>query len=177
MAVAVSGLALFAVGSAMSLITGRKTLVSGGALEGTVRLWDATTGKNTVELKGHSVAVQCVAFSPDGKTIASGGDRTVRLWDVKTGKNTAVFREPQLDHIDGIYSVAFSSDGKTVASAGSTSGWIDLWDVATGEKTSFRAHNTMVWSVAFSPDGKMLASGSGDKTIKLWDMPAANKDK
>ena len=111
--------------------------------------------------------VHSVAFSPDGKTLASGSrDRTVRLWEVASGKETATLP----GHTDTVYSVAFSPDGKTLAS-GSGDRTVKLWDVASGkEAVTLRGHTDAALSVAFSPDGKTLASGSGDRTVRLWDV-------
>ena len=71
-----------------------------------------------------------VAFSPDGKTLASGSmDDSIKLWDVASGKNTATLK----GHDNDVYSVAFSPDGKTLAS-GSIDQTIKLWDVASHEE-------------------------------------------
>jgi WD40 repeat protein len=107
-----------------------------------------------------------VAFSPDGKTIVSGGsDGTVRLWDT-SGK---AIGQPFKGHEDAVNSVAFSPDGKTIVS-GSHDRTVRLWDTsgkAIGQP--FKGHEDMVNSVAFSPDGKTIVSGGRDKTIRLWD--------
>ena len=134
----------------------------------TVRLWDAATGAPRQPLKGHSDWVSSVAFSPDGKLVASGSDdKTVRLWDAATG---APHGEPLEGHSDWVSSVAFSPDGKLVAS-GSSDGTVRLWNAATGAPRgeTLKGHSSRVHSVAFSPDGKLVASGSGDQTVRLWD--------
>jgi WD40 repeat protein/tRNA A-37 threonylcarbamoyl transferase component Bud32 len=109
----------------------------------------------------------CVAFHPDGKRVASGGDdHLIRLWDVETGREVATLR----GHASRVAALAFSPDGKVLAS-GDGDRDVFLWDLERpGEPAVLRGPSRAVSSLAFSPDGRTLASGSHDKGICLWDV-------
>jgi WD40 repeat protein/S1-C subfamily serine protease len=113
--------------------------------------------------------VVSVAFSPDGRLLASGAGATVeyevRLWEVRTGTLIRI-----LSHAEAVYSVAFAPDGRLLAT-GSEDGVVRLWDVESGELVrTLAGHESFVKSVAFSPDGTLLVSGSGDTTVRLWEV-------
>lgn len=116
----------------------------------------------------HEDGVSAVAFSLNGKLVASGGlDQTVRLWEPKSGKELH-----QLKHPDMVRYVAISPDGRTLASA-TLSKFIHLWDVPSGKelcKLELENPRDAVYALAFSPDGKTLASGSKLGTIRLWNV-------
>ncbi len=110
--------------------------------------------------------VNSVAFSPDGRYIASGGwDNDVHLMDGETGKVIKTFK----GHGLVVWSVAFSPDGKRLASA-SWDHKVKVWDRESGRALlTFDGHTTLVHSVAFSPDGLRLVSGGFDGQVKVWD--------
>jgi WD40 repeat protein len=143
---------------------------SGICTEGEIRFWDVATQQLLGEpIAAHTDAVFSVAFSPDSKLLASGGDdNEIRLWDVQTHQPIGT---PLVGHTNSVISVAFSPDGKTLAS-GSQDKEVRLWDVATHAMIGqpLIGHTRAVYSVAFSPDGKILASGSWDKNIILWNI-------
>ena len=141
-----------------------QTLASGsGGWDDTVRLWDVNTGRAIRTLRGQP---NDVAFSPDGRTLASASLDIIKLWDVATGREIRTLT----GHTRGVYSVSFSPDGNTLASGGSDN-TLKLWDVNTGrEIRTLTGHTDYVTSVAFSPNGKTLASGSWDSTVVLWAL-------
>jgi WD40 repeat protein len=121
---------------------------------------------------GHSAQVLALAFTSDGKLLASGSvDQTIVLWNPATGNQLRALK----GHSGTVSSIAFSPDDKQLAS-GSADNSIKIWDVAGGSaKQTLTGHTLYVSSVAFSPDGKMLASGSGDQSVKLWDLASGRE--
>jgi WD40 repeat protein len=129
-----------------------------------------TSGKEAAKLTGHRSWVNGVAFSKDGKALASASsDATVKLWDVPGRRARLTLRGK-----DGeARCVALSPDGKTVAT-GLRYGRARVWDVATGKELALlAAHQGDVWAIGFSPDGKTLLTGGGDwrkpGEVRLWN--------
>jgi WD40 repeat protein len=134
-----------------------------------LRVWNAATGHQELALKGHAASVTSVAFSPEGKRIASGSwDNTVKVWDATNGKEILTFKGQP----DMVTCLAFSPDGKRIAS-GCWDRTVEVWDATSGAVSLTRkGHSYPVMCVAFSPDGKRIAaSGAIDSnTIKVWDV-------
>lgn len=136
-----------------------------GSWRGELNLWDVASGTHKSEFLGHLSNIFFVTFSPDGKTLASGGDGKLYLWDIASGARKLSIT----GHTDGVNSIAFSPDGKTLASGSREQ--ILLWDTPTSthEATLFVGDWTHNSSLAFSSDGNTLASEDGSR-IHLWDV-------
>jgi len=149
-----------------------KRIVSAGANDTTLKLWDVETGMEISTLKGHSESVETCAFSHDGERIISGGcDNTLRLWDSKTKELILIFK----GHKDIVWTCAFSPDDKHIVSSG-FDGTLRLWDVMTGECLKIiKGQTGHVMVCAFSPDGKLIASGGDDGRLRLWNAETAEE--
>jgi WD40 repeat protein len=138
----------------------------------TVNVWDLAGAKETATLSGHTATVLSVAFSPDGRTLASGAaDNTVKLWDVAGPREITTLR----GHTGWVNTVAISPDGRTLASGAVE---LKLWDLPGGTENPFQPPGQPPQALAFSPDGIILAVSSGGgtyTTISLWQLGAGRK--
>src|SRR5262249_28001208 len=152
---AVTGVA-FAPGSrrlALSSVSGDTAM--GWVRDGTVRVWDVDPRATLPVLRGHESYVYPVAFSPDGRWIASGAwDKTVRLWDAATGEPCAT----PLAHPGYVWSLAYGPDGTWLLSANEKDDLLRVWDTATGRlRRTIPVPDGNVRHLTVSPDGKRVA--------------------
>jgi WD40 repeat protein len=131
--------------------------------ERTINIWDATTGAALGALRGHEGPVYALAYSPDGRRLASGAaDSVIRLWDPAAGKELAVLR----GHEQRVEWLCYSPDGQRICSLDPKSG--RLWDATTGRQIALLGGPTDPAAVCFSPDSRRLVIGLGPR-VCLWD--------
>ncbi|HEV3263631.1 MAG TPA: protein kinase [Gemmataceae bacterium] len=165
------------------------------SIDGTVKIWDTASGRVVRTYTGHDrpslsflpsislleiphIPVMCLAFSPDGRYIASGSfspklgklqesPGVVIIWEAETGHAVKRFDK----QIGPVLALAFSPDGRRVASSSiNDDNSFVVWDAQTGAVVHFmRGHTNHVHRLCYSPDGRLLASGSADGSVKLWD--------
>ena len=126
-------------------------------------------GTTLLTYSGHTTQVNAVAWSPDGKRIASGSlDSTVQVWDATSGNQILTYHSGQ------VVAVSWSPDGKRIATGG-IDGTVQVWDTATGNTIfGYRGHFDAVFAVAWSPDGKRIASGGVDGTVQVWSAASGH---
>lgn len=167
--------------TALALSKDGRLLVS-GSTDRTACMWDVSDPTRLERLGdcfgGHPSVVTAVAISPDNQTVAAVAGRSVRIRDVTDRTDTRRLGPP-LVHDSAVTSMAFSPRDRVLAT--SAANRILLWDLTDRFDprliTQLRGHSGFVTSVAFSPDGRLLASGSGDESVRVWDVadPAARQ--
>jgi RNA polymerase sigma factor (sigma-70 family) len=149
-----------------------------------VRLWDLATrgaprtftppqpADDLLFVRDDAPAVACLAFSPDGKTLATANHTgRVRLWDAATGNE----RRPGGHDDEAVYAATFSPSGRWLASGG-RDGVVHLWDTAGGtERHTLSVRGVPLTALAYSPDSGTVASGTADGSVVLWEAASGNR--
>ncbi|MEZ5347487.1 MAG: serine/threonine-protein kinase [Pyrinomonadaceae bacterium] len=142
---------------------------SGDSGSASVKIWDASNGKELISLRGHTGRVRAIAYSPDGKTIATGGrDGVIRLWNAKTGEEFQKIKLPlfQTRPVE-THDLEFSPDGKKILSGHGNSA--TLYDIESAKLTFINKTVGSYLAVAYSPDGKKIALGKNESRIEVYD--------
>jgi WD40 repeat protein/transcriptional regulator with XRE-family HTH domain len=136
-------------------------------------LWDANSGRELLTMTGHTGWIMGLAFSPDGKRLASTSlDGTVRIWGIGPGQEMVTVSGPAAGYGNH---VVYSPNGQEFATNGGD-GSATIWNAETGEpRLTLKGHNLEVMGMAFSPDGMRFATGSLDATAVVWDAATGKK--
>jgi WD40 repeat protein len=156
----------------------KQLAAASGMVQDVVLVWDVAKGRLLTTCIGHAESVFTVAWSPDGKRLASGGaGGEVFVWDAASAKYLSIYMYSGLNSRI-ITVVAWSPDGRRLASGGPGE-TVEVWDAATRQTlATYRGHKSMVNAIAWSPDRRRIASGSGlpnyvsmpkDQTVQIWD--------
>jgi WD40 repeat protein len=146
--------------------------IASGAGDGTVQIWDSSTGERVFTYLGHTAPVRALAWSSDSRQLVSGGeDRTAQVWEARDGTRRLTYH----GHIDDIDGLAWAPSGKQIASA-STDRTVQIWDATTGvHHLTYRGHEKydpdalILDALSWSPNGFYIASGGEDATVQVWD--------
>jgi WD40 repeat protein len=149
------------------------TLVVSGSRDGTVKIWNLANGREVRTYRGHKTNVPAVAWSADGKWIASAGGQEIHLWNPENGERKQVLKGNEKE----INSLTFRPDSKALAAAGEDQ-IIRIYDVEKGEELfKFDKQNSRIHQIAYSPNGKMLAAVNNDGMMGIWNPDPAKEAK
>ncbi len=146
--------------------------LAASSADGTVYIWDVSSGEVVQTLKGHLADVNMVVFDPDGSRLATASDDgTARVWDARTGEASLTLS----GHQGFVTGVKFSPDGKLLVTTGADN-TIQVWDASSGkERSLFTGHSQAIIDLAFSPDGSRLVTASDDSTARIWEMSSGRE--
>jgi WD40 repeat protein/serine/threonine protein kinase len=156
--------------AALSFAPDGRTLASTSWRDQTVKLWAVANGQLLQTLQGYTDNSRCVAWSPDGRTLAyCNPDKGIWLWDVEEGRIRSVLH----GHSADVHGMVFTPDGSRLLS-GSADGTLRVWDVENYQCVSVAAgYVVSLWDLDWSPDGTHLVSGGMDGRVTLWDIDGA----